>query len=154
MILQPLESKLFQTALGIVGNQHDAQDVWQSTVLKAWTSLPRLRHEQYFRTWVTRIMLNEAKQLLRHRARQPLLPGELPEVQLTNQPEIEQQLLVRACLSQLPDAQRETVLLRYWLDLSLEEIAKAMTIPLSTVKTRLYQGQRTLKTLIEEAERA
>lgn len=151
--VQPLENKLFQTALGIVGNLQDAQDVWQNTVLKAWTNLPRLRQPQYFHTWLTRIMLNETKQLLRRRSHQPLLPGDLPDTSVEYEGELEQSLLIHVCLQQIPALQREAIILRYWLDLSLDEMARVLQAPLGTTKTRLYQGQRALKTLIEEADR-
>lgn len=152
-VLEPLQDKLFQTALGIVGNVVDAEDVWQSAVLQAWANLPRLRQPQYFRTWMTRILLNEAKQLLRRRAGQPLPIEALPELAEAPAAELEQRLLVERCLKQLPEAGREAILLRYWLELSLKEMAEVLRVPLGTAKTRLYQGQRALKNLIEEADR-
>lgn len=151
-IVGPLENRLFQTALGIVGNRQDAQDVWQDTVLKAWTGLRGLRKNEYFSTWFTRILLNEAKQVLRRRTRQPILVAEIPETLVDKTPDYERALLVQSSLARLPEAQRTAILLRYWLDFSLEEMALAMAVPLSTAKTRLYQGQAALKTLMEEVD--
>jgi RNA polymerase sigma-70 factor (ECF subfamily) len=147
----PLERRLYQTALGIVGNRHDAQDVWQDTVLKAWSSLPHLRQPEYFKTWFTRILLNEAKQVLRRRSRQPELYAELPEVP-GESVDVEQYMLVHSGLQKMAPEQREAILLRYWMDLTLDEIAEATGVPLSTAKTRLYQGQRVLKEFIKEAD--
>lgn len=150
-LISPLEQKLFQTGLGIVGSQHDAQDAWQNTVLKAWSNIRQLHRPEYFRTWLTRILLNEAKAVLRQRKASPLPQEMLPELSAPAA-SVEDNLIVHSCLQRLPREQREAILLRYWLDLPLDEIASAMHVPLGTAKTRLYQGMRVLKEMIKEVE--
>ncbi len=150
-LINPLEKQLYQTGLGIVGRQHDAQDVWQNTVLKAWSGIRQLRRPEYFKTWLTRILLNEAKAVLRQRRVTPLPQEMLPEAGEPPAP-VEDHLLVHSCLQQLPQDQREAILLRYWLDLPLDEIASVMRVPLSTAKTRLYQGMRVLKERLTEVD--
>lgn len=146
-LLEPIEIRLYQTALGIVGNPYDAEDVWQNTVLNAWRHIKGLR-EPYFKTWITRILLNEAKNILRKRGRTPTPIPTIPEMAETK--DISQALAMQDYLNLLSDPQREVVLLRFWLDLPLGEIASLAGIPLSTAKTRLYQGLAVLKALIKE----
>lgn len=148
-LLKPLEARLFQTALAIVGSRQDAEDVWQNTVLLAWSHINKLRQPRYFKTWITRILLNEAKSCLRRRTDTPMPNEELLEAGVFAA-DIENKLLVRSYLDMLPLEQREAILLRYWLDLPLKEIAKVMGVPLSTAKTRLYQGMRSLQSIMEE----
>jgi RNA polymerase sigma-70 factor (ECF subfamily) len=143
-LLQPLERKLYCMALGVVGNPHDAEDAWQNTVLKAWRQIRKLKNPALFRLWVTRILLNEANNILRQRARSPIPSAELPEG-AAPQPVIEQFLGVQAHLQLIPEQQRQAVILRFWLDMPLDEIALTMDVPLSTAKTRLYQGIKSLR---------
>ena len=149
-LIEPLENRLYQTALGIVGTRQDAEDVWQSTVLQAWRSIRQLR-EPYFKTWVTRILINEAKQVLRKGARLPKLYESVPEIP-TEDVDVSAKLMVHTLLQSLPSEQREVIILRFWLDLSLEEIAHAVQVPLSTTKTRLYQGLASLKHRMKEGD--
>ena len=149
LLLEPLEKKLYCTALSMVGSCQDAEDVWQNTALKCWQQIRGLKNPGLFRIWITRILINEANTLLRKRARQPVLQKELPE---TNAPEqdVEKYLAVYQYLEDLPSAQREAVVLRFWMDLSLDEIALALDVPLSTAKTRLYQGIKSLGVALRE----
>jgi len=151
-LIEPLEDKLYQTALGIVGNRHDAEDVWQNTALKAWKNISGLR-EPVFRTWITRILLNEAKMLLRSKSYAPIPQEQLPETGVTDT-DISTKLLVHNCLRHLTPEHRQAVMLRFWLDLTLEDIAGVMQVPLGTAKTRLYHGLENLKRRLKEAELA
>ncbi|MEW6724915.1 MAG: RNA polymerase sigma factor [Bacillota bacterium] len=146
-LIEPL-ARLYQTALGIVGNEcpgclaeHSLSGLAQATCAA---------RSAFFQTWLTRILLNQAKAVLRNR-RRPRPGTVLPEPAVVTLPS-DQQLEVRACLMQLSQEQRTAVLLRFWLDLPLSEIARAQGVPLSTAKTRLYEGIRRLRTLMKEAE--
>lgn len=149
-LIEPLESKLYQTALGIVGNRQDAEDIWQSTVLKALRSIGSLR-QPVFKTWITRILLNEAKQHLRKKYYTPIPLQQLPEDGVRDE-DIATKLLVQNCMQKLSLEHRQAVILRFWLDLTLEQMAEAMHVPLSTAKTRLYQGIGNLKNHLGEVD--
>ena len=152
-LLAPLERKLYCTALSVVGNRHDAEDAWQNTVLKAWKEIGKLHNPKLFRLWVTKIILNEANTLLRKRARNPIPHEHMPETEAP-QHDLEQFLVVQEHLKLIPEGQRQAVVLRFWLDLSLDEIALALDVPLSTAKTRLYQGMKTLSEKLRKEEAA
>lgn len=98
-------------------------------------------------------MLNEARTLLRARSRAPVASAvaELPGHNPGAAPD-EDHVAVHAALRRLDRRQREAVVLRFWLDLSLAEIARVTRVPLSTAKTRLYRGMEALHALIEEGE--
>lgn len=70
--VERVEKRLFQTAVGILGNRHDAEDAWQNALLNAWRSRRRLRKPEAFNTWLTTILLNEARLIFRKRAREPV----------------------------------------------------------------------------------
>jgi len=148
-LVEPLEQRLFQTALGILGARTDAEDAWQNTVLKAWRHIASVR-TPHFKTWLTRILINEAKQLLRTRRCYPTLSQQVNDA-ASDDGDISEKIMVHQLLQSLPREQREAVVLRYWLDFTLEEIANVMQVPLSTAKTRLYQGVASLKNQMKEA---
>lgn len=112
-LLAPLEKRLYYVGLSIMGNQHDAQDLWQSTVLRAWQHLPKLRKAGSFQHWLTRLLLNQAKTMRKSRNSSPLPSDELPEVE-DRQLSRDDYLAVHASLQQLPLEQREAVVLRFW----------------------------------------
>jgi len=152
-LMLPLEKKLYCTAMSVVGNRHDAEDAWQNTVLKAWQQIKRLQNPKLYKLWITRILLNEATTILRKRARTPVPQEHMPETAAPMQ-DMEQFMVVQQYLRLIPENQRQAVVLRYWLDLSLDEIALALDVPLSTAKTRLYQGMKTLSEKLRKEEAA
>lgn len=151
-LVEPLETRLYQTALGILGVRQDAEDAWQNAVIQAWRGVHRLR-EPYFATWLTRIVINEAKQVLRKRGSLPLAREHTVDIPHTDE-NLPDKLYVHSLLQRLSNEQRQAIVLRFWLELSLEEMADVLGVPLSTAKTRLYQGLATLKTLMKEVDRS
>lgn len=150
-LLAPLEKRLYCTALSALNNAHDAEEAWQNTVIKVWRQIRKLRNPALFRVWLTRILLNETTNLLRLRARMPLPYERLPEA-VAPDSDFERFVAVREQLQLIPEPQRQAVILRFWLDLSLDEIALALEIPLGTAKTRLYQGIKSLRANMEKEE--
>lgn len=145
-LVEPAETRLYQTALAITGNRADAEDAWQNTVLNALGGLRSLREPRYFQTWLTRILLNECKQILRTRARQP---APVLDTVYRSEPEADH-LDIQVALSQLPQEQREVIVLRFWLGLTLAEIAEMTAVPEGTAKTRLYQALKKLRVELKE----
>ena len=150
-LVQPLERSYCHIARSITGNSHDALDAWQNALLRAWGHIPRLRDPLRFRPWLATILLNESKTLVSKRGRAPLPMEELPE-QAEDVLDTASNLAVRECLRHLPLEQREAVVLRFWLDLSLQDIARATCVPLSTAKARLYRGIDALHDMLEDKE--
>lgn len=151
-LVAPQESRLYQLALGVTGNREDAEDVWQSALLRAWKSLRSLKDPQALRQWMSRIVINEARRVLSKRGPEPtsgiVLEGFVPA---TEDLEI-RRLSVLSCLRQIEPEQREVIVLRFWMDLPLDHIAGIVEAPLSTVKSRLYRGLESLKAYLREED--
>lgn len=150
-LVEPLESRLYQLALGVTGNRQDAEDVWQNALLRGWKGLKGLRDPQTLRPWMSRIVINEARRIQRRR-RPETLDAEAFEnlVPATEEREI-RRLTVLSCLQEMEPDQREVIVLRFWLDLPLDQIAGIIGVPLNTAKSRLYRGLECLKShLLEE----
>ncbi|MBI4889834.1 MAG: sigma-70 family RNA polymerase sigma factor [Acidobacteria bacterium] len=159
--------RMNRTALRMVRDSDDAEDVVQQTFLLAWQNIDRFRGDSAFSTWLTRIAMNESLSVLRGRKRQT---EELNE-ELTTQSEMdgagfstplespedrflrkETSRLLREGLRFVKPAYRETMRLRLDEDLSLEEISQRLAIPVNTVKVHLFRGRQAMKTFLEERQ--
>ena len=134
------EPMLYRIACALLRSEADRQDAMQETALKAWKNRASLREEQYFRTWISRIMVNECHNL--HRKNSRYIPmEELPDRPAPDSGEQETRLM----LESLPEKQRIPLVLHYLEGFSLEEIARVQHISLALVKYRMHQARKALR---------
>ena len=134
------EQMLYRIACALLRSETDRQDAMQETALKAWQNQGRLREEQYFKTWVCRIMVNECHNLQR-KNRRMVLTETMPDQPAPDNSEQETRLM----LESLPEKQRVPLVLHYLEGFSLEEIAQVQHISLSLVKYRMHQARKALR---------
>ena len=134
------EQMLYRIACVFLRSEHDRQDAMQETALKAWQYRDRLREEQYFKTWITRIMVNECRMIIR-KSKRMIVTDTLPE-QMT--PE-NRNLETRLMLESLPEKQRIPLVLHYLEGFSLEEIAKVQQTSVAIIKYRMHQARKKLR---------
>ena len=143
--------QVLRTARLIVRDEALAEDVVQETFLKAWRHFDSLR-DQDPAGWLNRIAVNESISLWRRRHRFDALLE-----RFGRQPPQEQEagsetkLDLRRALDRLTAEQRAVIVLRYYQDLSVEETAQALAIPIDTAKSRLKAGLRRLRELTQAA---
>lgn len=155
-IVRQWEGRVYNLALRCLGNREDAQDVAQETFLSAFRSMKNLRDPGSFRTWLYRVALNHCRARLRAARPELSLDGSSDEdaghggtpdglraiLQRAAGDPMEARDLVRKALMGLSEEHRQAVILKEYLGLSLEEVARVMGCPLSTAKSRLYHGLR------------
>lgn len=159
------EARMRRTALRITAHVEDAEDAVQQAFTSAWVNLKRFRGDSAFSTWLTRITMNEALSLLRKRNRRTFVAideqaGNEEEIRSVALPAVgnpetrflENELrgLVRESMKLVRPAYREAMRLRVLEDLSLEEIAGRMGIPVNTVKVHLFRGRRAMKAFLAQ----
>jgi RNA polymerase sigma-70 factor, ECF subfamily len=156
---------VYSIALGVVGNPADAEDVTQNAVMRLLRSLPTYRAETKFTTWLYRLVTNLAIDHLRRNSKPVTSLDETQEggydvfedpdpdidplVQLDRQQTTER---VRAALQQLPAVQRAALTMYYFEDLSYDEIAETLEIPLNTLKSHLHRAKRHMAELLSQTE--
>src|SRR5215467_6136935 len=157
-LVQPCERGVFTAAMSILNNAHDAEEVAQEAVLKAFAALPRFRGESKFSTWLVQITINEARLKLRCERRH--LYDSIDESQTDDQGdcfpkdfadwrEIPSETLQRKELKEalkraldgLPQKYREVLILRDVQHLSIQETAEALGLTVGNVKTRLLRAR-------------
>lgn len=137
----------YRLAFGILGQEHAAQDAAQEACVIAYRSIAQLRSADAFRTWFYRIVVREASRVARHAL--PL--GEIPECAAEQSSDT---LEVWDALSRLSAPLRETVVLRYFYQLSSREIGRILGVPDATVRFRLMSAKRRLRPLLDIADGA
>src|SRR3954468_21265164 len=130
----------------MVANQADSEDVLQDVVLKVWSRLSTFRSESSFRTWVTRVAVNEVLQSYRQQRRLPTYrdPSDLPRIASSaDSPQrclarVEDIQAVRRAVVDLPMKYRKVLVLRDLEELSVRETAQRLHATVPAVKTRLF----------------
>lgn len=131
---------MYRVAWSILQNDVDVQDALQDTVLKAWEKRDRLREEKYFRTWITRILINTCYDT--RKKRRPVVSLEkIPTQVPASVPDPDLAL----ALETLPDTLRLPLVLCYSEGMSYEEAAEVLRVPLTTLRGRLHRGKGELR---------
>lgn len=159
-LVSAYEGKIYNLALRYLGNREDAMDASQEVFLRVFRFLPGFQEESGFSTWIYRIGVNVCKDMLAKRTRRNELPLEIPDdeedyrtaevADSRYDPEvIAQQADLRKALADaigdLPQQQREMIVLRDIQGLSYEEIAKVLALESGTVKSRLSRARENLR---------
>lgn len=132
---------MYRTAKAILMNDEDAADAIQDTLLICWEKINELKVDRYFKTWMTRILINNCYGIIRSN-RRITYTDELPErVSEENVSNIEW----REALSTIDEKYRIVLILFYSEGFRTKEIAKILGITDSTVRTRLSRGREQLK---------
>jgi RNA polymerase sigma-70 factor (ECF subfamily) len=157
------ERPIFALAYRTLGREEDARDVTQETFLRAFRALPGFKGDAKFSSWLYRIALNLCRDWMRRSRRAPMV--EVPEgVEIHEMASDRQEtatvedLAARAELSvavaeameKLPPEQKAAIILKEYHGLTFQEVAELMNCPLSTAKTRLYQGLALLRRYLAE----
>ena len=135
----------------ISGSRAVAEDAVQEALARAWERSERGERIESLKAWVTTVAMNLVRSgfrrlMVERRARQRSGPGGWPGAAdgMPSVPGAEQALDVRRALMSLPRRQREATVLRYYLDLDVAEVARALKINEGTAKTTLHRARRAL----------
>ena len=158
------ERPIYALAYRVIGREEDARDVCQETFLRAFRAIRGFKGQAKFSSWLYRITLNLCRDWMRRERRAPIVqaPEGVDLIELAAEPEggaTVEDLLSRRELTQavarvmatLPEEQRTAIILKEYHGLTFQEIADLIDCPLSTVKTRLYQGLTVLRRQLAQA---
>ena len=157
------ERPIYALAYRVIGREEDARDVCQDAFLRAYRALPGFKGQAKFSSWLYRIALNLCRDWIRRQRRAPV--SQLPEdteatelVAASGPVESIEDLVARRelsaivaeAMSVLSEEQRTAIILKEYHGMTFQEIADMQGCPLSTVKTRLYQGLSLLRRRLEQ----
>lgn len=145
------EKSLYHTARSILANDEDCADAMQNAILHAYEKLHTLRSEAYFKTWLTRILINECYQIIR--SKKPTVSYE-DYFETHTQMEAESSSEIFSAVMELEKNYRIPFVLFYVEGFSVKEISQMLDITQSTVKTRLYRGRNLVRKSLTEGRSA
>ncbi|WP_232695417.1 RNA polymerase sigma factor [Brevibacillus daliensis] len=157
-LLRSIENSVYRSAFYILGNEHDAMDAAQEALLRVYRKIDTFQEKAKFSTWVQRIVSNICMD--RFRAKKETLSIDEYELTLTDKQNVEEAILlqdmsedIHRAIAKLPEHYRTVVVLRYLQDLSYQEIADLLNVPLNTVKSYLFRARQQLQNLLQEYQK-
>lgn len=143
------QNMLYHTAMVILKNEDDVLDAMQDTILSCWENLPNLKKDSYFKTWLTRILLNKCYDCLRVRNHFSD-SEEFPES--GEETDWDTSMDVGRAMCRLSRDDRVILSLFYYDDFSTRQIAQALSISESAVRTRLSRSRSRFKKIYLQEE--
>lgn len=141
-----------KTVYLITGNLYTSEDIVQEAFIKCFYNVKSLRNIESFRSWFYKLLIRMAWEFNKKEKR--AIPTEdvyeKADNKITELTQKEENLLIHSQINQLEIKQKTTVILYYFNDLSIKEIAKIMSCLEGTVKSRLYSARKTLKIKLKE----
>ena len=136
---------LYRVSCSQLPNEADREDAVQEALRRAWEKRGSLRNEEYFRTWVIRILLNVCHDIRREGKR--MIPAEeIPGLDVPSEEPVD----LKECLLRLDERERIPILLYYLEGFDIGQIAAVLRIPRGTLKSRLHRGRDRLKAICRE----
>ncbi|WP_232242869.1 sigma-70 family RNA polymerase sigma factor [Paenibacillus sp. GSMTC-2017] len=148
MLIAGQRERIYRIAYTYVRNKDDALEIVQETVYRAIISIHKLREPQYFNTWLTKIAVNYALTFIRNAKKTVSIEG-------TSEPSYvrertEEYIDLQQAVDSLDEKARTIIILRYFEDLSIKEVADIVDMPLSTVKSIIYRALEKLNLNLKE----
>lgn len=140
-LIREIENSLYNTAKSMLRKEEDVADAIQETILKAYKSMHTLREPQYFKTWMFRILINECNTMLSRRSLSTSY-AEVPAKLEVSSPYDEVDM--REAVDRLEESKRIVIVLHYFEDLTLRQVADTLNISESAVKMRLSRARQEL----------
>ena len=142
----------YRLATAILNSAADAEDATQDAFIRAWKSWHTLRDPAAFRPWFDRILVNTCRNRLRSRRPVVDISGELDVASADLGIASEDRDAIERALASLSDDHRIVVALRFYGDLTVDDIARRLAIPPGTVKSRLHHAMAQLARLLDTSE--
>ena len=140
------ENSLYRVARTLSANESDCEDAVQQAILIAYDKLDNLRNEKFFKTWLTRILINECYKIRRKSGFVISFEDYTADIPSDVKIDIE----LRDAVFRLPIKLRSVIVLYYIEGYSVEETAYMLKLPQGTVKSRLHKARKLLKTMLDD----
>lgn len=140
------KARLYKMAYIYVKNENDALDIFQETVYKAYTSIKNLKEEEFFSTWITRILINTAIDYIRKNKRiTPMDKDMLENKTIVGHSRIEDKMDLLSAIGELEEKYKTVLILRFYKDYTVKQIASILEWPEGTVKTTIHRAVNKLR---------
>ena len=144
-LIKSYEIDLYKVAIAMTKNDYDALDCIQEAILQAYISIKDLRQDEYFKTWLIKILINKCNALLKKNKKILNL-----DVSIAENDKVEQsdRLELKDSINNLDSNLKIIVILYYYEDMSIKDISESLNIPQGTIKSRLSRARSKLKEML------
>ena len=149
ILIKSYEKDLYKVAIAMTKNDDDALDCIQEAILQAYISIKDLRQDEYFKTWLIKILINKCNALLKKNKKILNLDVSIAENDKVEQSE---KLELKDSINNLDSDLKIIVILYYYEDMSIKDISESLNIPQGTIKSRLSRARSKLKEMLSIAE--
>ena len=147
-LVEERKDMLYRTAFLYVKNQQDALEIVDSAVYKAYVSIKKLKKPEFFNTWITKILINCAVDLLRYRKRVVQLSENYDDVYIESDSTISIDLY--NAVDKLQGKCKTVIILKYYNNLKISEVAEIMECSESNVKNYIHKALKELRINFDE----
>lgn len=150
-LINECKHQLYRTAYAYVKDEEMSLDIVQETVCKAYTSIHKLREPKFFNTWIIRIVINIAIDFYKRKSKVVYIAQEelLSKIGSTKNQQDERLYLLEV-IDKMDEKHKKVIILKYFDDLTIQDISKVLDIPMGTVKTHLNKGLLFLREYMKE----
>lgn len=146
-LIENNKASMYRIAVSILNNPQDIEDAFQNTIIKAYEGIIYLKKNEYFKTWLIRILINECNGILR--TNKKIIPME--EIQDTREAADEfSKLELTSAIAALPEDLKLVTTLFYFEDIPQKDISKLLNIPEGTVRSKLSRARNKLYEVLKE----
>ena len=146
------KEKYYRVAYSYVKNADDALDIMQESIYKAVAHVDSLQDINYINTWFYRIIVNTSIDFLRKQKKVIPVEDEILENFISESNDEYENFDLQKAMDDLPEKYKSVVVLRYFEDLKIEEIAEILNENTNTIKTRLYKTLKLLRIKMDDYE--
>ncbi|MEW5553451.1 sigma-70 family RNA polymerase sigma factor [Peribacillus frigoritolerans] len=150
-LYQQFEEDIYRLAYVYVKNKDDALDVVQEVAYQSFKKIDTLIKPEYFKTWLIKITINCAINVIRKNKRVVLLKPDFEVLMGTEEEDLLLSISLQELMDFLQEDEKSVILLRFYHDHTLKEISEILEIPLGTAKTVLYRALNKLRKNYKEA---
>ena len=139
---------IYRVAKSILNKEEDIEDAVSEAILKAYKNIPKLKNEEFFKTWLIRIVINESNNLYKKRAKEIAVDREhFKNIKVNDQ---YKDLSLYDAINSLEEDLRMTTILFYFEDMKYKDIAKTLNDKEGTIKSRLSRAKEKLYNILKE----
>ncbi len=154
-LIMNLQQDLYKIARTRLSNNDDINEAVQETIIKAYSSIKKLREEKYFKTWIIKILINQCNDIYSKNKKLEYIEYEESKLEENKNDSLKQKindLDFYILIKNLNYDERIAVILFYLEGFSTKEIGKILKTPEGTIKTRISRARKKLKDLLEKEE--
>ena len=139
------KENVYRIAFSYVKNKEDALDIVQESIYKSLCNVETIRNQESVKSWFYRVVVNTSLDFIRKRKKEIITEDEKLELHIEGAPDHYENMDLVKTLDELPSKYRTVIILRFFEDMKIEEVADVLEVNVNTVKTRLYQALKLIR---------